>query len=342
MNERELDRMLAQGRKEAGGFFNGFKPAPKQLAAGAAGRGRRAWRPRAMRRVAAAAACMAAAIACTLFLLSPPAGRTLPGALAQADSAPAQTVALGDDKEYRMNYIPTGAQDGAVPGIMTVLWELSGDGNQQVAYSSVFEYCDTVYPAMIIPFSGADYDMLLIASGDSAHGSIGYRLVGYRADAIQTWWSRDDLLGGAISVQDGVAVEKAADGDAALRGAGDVYCARSDRFRDSGAAGEPSAPGCGRTAAADRQRRGRCGRPEPERADEPAGFGTLRRIGGDVHGRGRGRRRAARRGGAKREPSCGQHRQQLTIPQKGTLGASALFYLGCGRGGLYGDTAQPS
>jgi hypothetical protein len=212
VNERELDRVLMQGRKEAGAFFSGFKPAPKELAAGAVGRSRRTWRPQATIRVTAAVVCVAAAIACALLLLSPSESRTLRSAAAQSDNTSAQTVALGEDKEYRMNYIPTAAQDGAAPGIMTVLWELSGDGNQQMAYSSVFEYCDTVYPAMIIPFSGADYDMLLIASGDSAHGSIGYRLVGYRADAIQTWWSRDDLQGGVISVQDGVAVEKAADG----------------------------------------------------------------------------------------------------------------------------------
>lgn len=212
MNERELDRLLIQGKKEAGDFFSSFKPAHTQLAAEAVGKSRRTWRLQAARRMAAAAVCVAAAVLAFVLLTWPPHdGRMQPGALAQADGAPAQTVALGADKEYRMNHIPTTVQDGAVPGIMTVLWELSGNGSQQMAYSSVFEYCDTVYPAMIIPFSGADYDMLLIASGDSAQGSIGYRLVGYRANTIQTWWSRDGLPGGDISVQDGVAVEKAAD-----------------------------------------------------------------------------------------------------------------------------------
>lgn len=221
MNERELDSLLTQGKKEAGDFFSSFMPAPTQLAAEAVSKNRRSWRPQAVRRMALAAACVAAVLAFALLAwLLPHAEYARPGAqpsaLAQADdtpvdNVPTETVALGEDKEFRMNYIPTTVRDGMVPGIMTVLWEISGNGSQQMAYSSVFEYCDTVYPAMIIPFSGADYDMLLIASGDSAHGRIGYRLVGYRTNAIQTWWSRDGLPGGDISVQDGVAVEKAAD-----------------------------------------------------------------------------------------------------------------------------------
>ena len=220
MNERELDRLLTQGKKEAGDFFSSFMPVHTQLAAEAVSKSRRTWRPRAVRRLALAAACVAAVLALALLAWPPHPEYTQPGdkpsALVQADDAPAdnvpaETVALGEGKEFRMNYIPTTGRDGAVPGIMTVLWELSGNGSQQMAYSSVFEYCDTVYPAMIIPFSDANYDMLLIASGDSAHGRIGYRLVGYQANAIQTWWSRDGLPGGDISVQDGVAVEKAAD-----------------------------------------------------------------------------------------------------------------------------------
>ncbi|MGI5919442.1 MAG: hypothetical protein ACOX8N_07330 [Christensenellales bacterium] len=220
VNERELDSLLTQGKKEAGDFFSSFMPALTQLAAEAVSKSRRTWRPRAVRRMALAAVGIAAVLMFALLAWPPHAEYTQPGAqpsaLVQADDTPAdnvptETVALGEDKEFRMNHIPTTVYDGAVPGIMTVLWELSGNGSQQMAYSSVFEYCDTVYPAMIIPFSGADYDMLLIASGDSAHGCIGYRLVGYRANAIQTWWSRDGLPGGDISVQDGVAVEKAAD-----------------------------------------------------------------------------------------------------------------------------------
>jgi hypothetical protein len=89
VNERELDKVLMQGRKEAGDFFSGFKPAPKELAAGAVGRSRRAWRPRAARRVAAAAVCVAAAIACALLLLSPPETRALHSAAAQSDNTPA-------------------------------------------------------------------------------------------------------------------------------------------------------------------------------------------------------------------------------------------------------------
>ena len=220
MNERELDRLMTQGKKEAGDFFSSFMPMHTQLAAEAVSKSRRTWRPRAVRRMALVAACVASVLAFALLAWPPHAEYAQTGAQPSAfvqaddapvDSVPAETVALGEDKEFRMNHIPTTVQDGEIRGIMTVLWELSGNGSQQMAYSSVFEYCDTVYPAMIIPFSGAHYDMLLIASGDSAHGRIGYRLVGYRANAIQTWWSRDGLPDGDISVQDGVAVEKAAD-----------------------------------------------------------------------------------------------------------------------------------
>jgi hypothetical protein len=212
VNDAELDRKLKTGREEARRFFDGQVDVRKNEEA-IIGRERRlSARPRAWVRtcLAGAGVVAAAAVCAALILGSQSAGQTAqPTASALAE----QTVYLSEDKAYRMNYIPVEMPDDG-GGLMTVLWEMGG-GDERMAYYSLFETGDTLYPALTIPFPGSDYDMLLIASGDSEMDSLGYRLIGYSGDALKTWWSQDSVPGGLVTLNDGVAVEQRADGSEA-------------------------------------------------------------------------------------------------------------------------------
>ena len=212
MNDAELDGKLKKGAGQARRFFNGRFDVHESADTVIGRSGRLSLRARAWRKTCLAGACvMAAAAVCAavVFALD---GRGTGAVPQQTDALSEQTVCLSDDKEYRMNYIPVDMQsDGG--GLMTVLRE-TGGGDAPVAYYSLFEACDTVYPALILPFPESDYDMLLIASGDSRLHNLGYRLVGYSDDMLTTWWTEDGVPDGLLSVYDGVAVEHRTTGNA--------------------------------------------------------------------------------------------------------------------------------
>ncbi len=203
MNDAELDKLLKQGKEEAGGFFEGRFDA-RACETVALSRARRFRRPRTW---LTGACAVAAAAVCAAVVLTA-GGRPAQQSQASATAAPIaeQTVYLSDDAAYRMSYIPVDMPDKDT-GMMTVLYEMGGD-TSEMAYYSLFETCDTAYPALTIVFPGSDYDMLLIASGDSAAGSLGYRLVGYRDDALSTWYSQDKVPHGHVTMTNGVAVER--------------------------------------------------------------------------------------------------------------------------------------
>lgn len=213
MNDAELDRKLKTGKDQARRFFDGRFGAG--LSADAVlGRGSRlSVRSRAWSRACLAGVCVAAAaVVCAVFALAsgkhgavvaPPANTALPE----------QTVCLSDDKEYRMNTIPVDMPDDG-GGLMTVLRETDSDA--RIAYYSLFETGDTVYPALILAFPESETDMLLISAGDSARRSLGYRLIGFQGEILTTWWAQDGVPSGLLSMADGVAVEYRDDGNEAF------------------------------------------------------------------------------------------------------------------------------
>ncbi len=212
LNDTQLDQKLKMGASQAQRFFEGRFDARRSEDA-AIGRGRRQlFSSRALRRVCLAGAGLAAAAAVCAVIIFTAGGRGGTAAEAQpAEVIAEQTVCLSDDKEYRMNSVPVDMPDKS-SGLITMLWEIHG-GEKQMAYYSLFEACDTVYPALILVFPDPEYDMLLIASGNSAMGRLGYRLVGYSGGALSTWWAQDGVPSGLVTVSDGVAVETRGEGD---------------------------------------------------------------------------------------------------------------------------------
>lgn len=213
MNDAELDRKLKTASGQARRFFDGWLNAPERAPAVISRQRRQYFRPHARMRACAAGLCIVAAAAvCAVLILSPGThGTTVTDRPADAATT-AQTVYLSEEKAYRVNTVPVDMPDDGA-GLITVLWEMRSGGKGDMAYYSLFEACDTAYPAMTIPFSGTDYDMLLIASGDSQHDSLGYRLIGCSGDALSTWWSQDGVPGGLVTISDGVAVERRGTGD---------------------------------------------------------------------------------------------------------------------------------
>ena len=204
-----LDNKLKIGRQQARHFFDGQFDIRKNKEA-IISRERRHLKPRAWWKTClAGAGVVAAAAVCAVIIMA--AGNTPEQTAQQTDAGLAeQTVYLNEDMAYRMNAIPVDMPD-ADAGLITVLWEMGG-ADEPMAYYSLFEACDTIYPALTIPFPESDYDMLLIASGDSEQGSLGYRLIGYSGNALTTWWSEDRVPGGRVTLSDGVAVERRTQG----------------------------------------------------------------------------------------------------------------------------------
>ncbi len=212
MSDMNLEKILSQGRTEAARFFG--RPAAALSGERTIARGRHiALRPRIRLKAALGAACVfAAAVICTC-LVTTSAGKTQQAAAGTAE----QTVAISEDKEYRVDSIPVGNPNGRDSGLMMVLWENSGD--KRMAYYSLFKQSDVAFPAMTIAFPGSDYDMLLISSGDSGKGSIGYRVVGFDGGALHDWWAQDHVPRGSVTLEGGIAVERRASaGEAAQDG----------------------------------------------------------------------------------------------------------------------------
>lgn len=205
MNDAELDRTLKQGREQARRFFDGRNEVCREAISPHVRRSSRAW----WKTCLAGAGMMAVAAVCAVAVMA------LCGPLKETSQHTnagfnEQTVYLNEDKAYRMNTVPVNMSDKDT-GLITVLWEMGDD--EQMAYYSLFEACDIAYPALTIPFPEANYDMLLIASGDSKAGELGYRLIGYGGDALTTLWSQDRLPGGLVTLDNGVAVERRTTGD---------------------------------------------------------------------------------------------------------------------------------
>ncbi len=204
MNDMELDKILTQGKREAGRFF---KPAAARLNADNIARERHMPQfPRARLKAAFAAVCvLAAAGACACLVFGTGAGSK---ALYTDGSLSEQTVSIGENKEYRLNTVPVSMPGGRDSGLMTVLWEARKSGGERLAYYSLFEQSDVAYPAMTIAFPGSEYDMLLISSGDSGEGSLGYRVVGFDGETLHDWWAQDGVPEGKVTLEGGVAVER--------------------------------------------------------------------------------------------------------------------------------------
>ena len=212
MNDAELDRKLKMGKEQARRFFDGRFDV-RGSADAVIERGRKpSGKSHAWRKTCLAGACVtAAAVVCAAVVLASGGHGTSIAPQPSDTALPEQTVCLSGDKEYRMNYIPVDMPDDG-GGLITVLRE-TGDADSRIAYYSLFETGDTVYPALVLPFPNSDYDMLLIVTGDSAHRSLGYRLIGFKGDALATWWSQDGVPSGLLSMSDGVAVEHRGDGN---------------------------------------------------------------------------------------------------------------------------------
>ncbi len=203
MNDAELDKKLKTGRGQARTFFGGKFDIRKSK--GAIG-----WRDRSRFRRIGWKPCLAGAVmvvtaaVCAVMILNTSYPSKTP-AYSSADFGE-QTIYLNEDKAYHMNAVPVNMPDDHT-GLMTMLWEIQG-GDEQMAYYSLFEACDTVYPALTIPFPESEYDMVLIASGDSKQNSLGYRLVGYNGDSLTTWWSEDRVPEGSVTLSNGVVVKR--------------------------------------------------------------------------------------------------------------------------------------
>ena len=204
MDDRQLDNLMNNGKKQADSFFSHADYSPAGNAVHA--RICKGKKPKPLWSFAMKAGAVAAGMLCLI-------GITLAVAFgaADTDATPApvasQTVSLGGEgKDCLINYFPVSAPEINESSLVSVLWEL-GESTRMM-YSTMFERCDEPYPASSMEFPGTSDTIILILSGDSAENFINYRLLGYGSDAVKVWREQDFVPGGSLEILDGVIVER--------------------------------------------------------------------------------------------------------------------------------------
>ncbi len=207
MNNEDLEKTLYRGRSESEAFFSGFDYASAREAVHRRVSGVVVKKPKPLwpfsLKVGFVAAVMISVAAILLAVVFTTQTRSI-----SSVALSSQTVSLdSENQDYLLNYFKVKEPKSAEPGLLSVLWELGGDGSEMV-YSTVFNKCSEPYPAKAIPFPETSRNLILIFSGDSNGNFIDYRLIGYSGDSVKVWWSQDSVEGGGLDVRDGVIVEK--------------------------------------------------------------------------------------------------------------------------------------
>ena len=101
--------------------------------------------------------------------------------------------------------------------LLAVLWETVINGDYQMAYSSMFENSSNPEPVKIIDFYNEQPSIIIISTKNVEKQYIHYRVVGYSGNSIIAFMEQNYVIGGEISVIDGVIKEtrliQAADSD---------------------------------------------------------------------------------------------------------------------------------
>jgi hypothetical protein len=209
MNDKKLDEILNNGKREAEGFFSHVAYAPLRRAllhkVSQPDFGKRHLH-RVLKIGTAAAAC-AAAVLCLVLGLG-----QIPSIGASTQNAPIseQAVPLGaQGSTYHISFQPLRIPKNSEPSLISILWRQNSSQSAEMVYNSLFEKSDQPYPVSIVGFPGGSVNKILLIS---THGSGGdymhYRLVEYTEDALYPVWSQDFVPGGSLTIQDGMVVEQ--------------------------------------------------------------------------------------------------------------------------------------
>ena len=206
MNNEDMEKTLYRGRNESEAFFSGFDQASAREAVHQRVSGAAVKKPKPLWPFSLKAGFVAAVMISVAALLLAVVFTAQGGDHSVALSS--QTVSLDmENRDYLLNYFKVKEPKSSEPGLLSMLWELGGDGSEMV-YSTVFNKCSETNPARAIPFPETSRNLILIFSGDSSRNFIDYRLIGYSDAAVKVWWSQDSVAGGNLDVRDGVIVEQ--------------------------------------------------------------------------------------------------------------------------------------
>jgi len=212
MDERQLDDLLKNGKREAGEFFSHInsdsirKVVLRGISENSSSEPEKRrtrysqFRPRALALKAGTVSVCLIIVLLLLFGLN----GSKPG-LKENNILAQQAVSLdSSDRDYIISFMPLNMPNNNERSLMALLWEMDGVSGPEIVYSSLFEQCDEPYPVSTIVFPGTNGKVVLISSGDSRRRYMHYRLIGHSNDSVTTLWAQDYVPEGKLGINNGV------------------------------------------------------------------------------------------------------------------------------------------
>lgn len=219
MNDRELEEILKEGKKESECFFSNWSFSPLREvvkmrihSSSSSNRSTKCatgfnWFSAG--KLATGAVCVL--ILLVIFLLSSSFFRLGPEESLKTTDMPIaqQMVSLDDsDTVYLVNFLPVNKPNRKDYNLLALVWRENPQGDTEMVYSSLLEDSDEPYPVSTIRFAGTGNKLVLISSGDSRKNYLHYRLIGCSNDSIKTFWAQDFVPNGKLGIKEGILVEQ--------------------------------------------------------------------------------------------------------------------------------------
>jgi hypothetical protein len=118
-----------------------------------------------------------------------------------------QKISLNNIKEQWLHFFKINKPGKVQDNLLAVIWETGGNGEYEMAYSSLFENSSKPGPVGIVSFNNNQPPIMIISTKNVDKHYIHYRIIGYLDTGITALMEQNYVTGGEIEVIDGVIKE---------------------------------------------------------------------------------------------------------------------------------------